>query len=139
MFRFFLGHNCHLKFILLPTCPFITLTSSSWTSLAPTSLQYNSGPSIPSPQVADAVIFLPSAKLKYGGVRISALAGRFNKHVSKTSQIEPVCMIASSRPKQHWWVRFRFRLSGAWDLWGELSQPVAGRFFVTYALEEVSS
>ena len=44
--------------------------------LAPTSLQYNSGPSVSTPQVAEAAIFLPSAKLKYGGVSSALISGR---------------------------------------------------------------
>lgn len=49
------------------TCPWITC--SSWSALAPTNLQYNSGPS--SPHVAVAVIFFLDAKLKYLGVKTS--------------------------------------------------------------------
>lgn len=48
----------------------------SFSAFAPTNLQYNSGPSVSTPQVAVAVIFLLSAKLKYGGVKISAFATR---------------------------------------------------------------
>ncbi|GJQ84235.1 hypothetical protein Trydic_g2903 [Trypoxylus dichotomus] len=54
-----------------PTCPWIKLKLTSFSAFAPTNLQYNSGPSVSSPHVADAYILLPSAKLKYGGVRIS--------------------------------------------------------------------
>lgn len=54
------------------TCPWITWYWNwfccSFSVLAPTSLQYSSGPSVSTPQVADAVILRPSARLKYGGV-----------------------------------------------------------------------
>lgn len=60
-------YNCGQHIIL--TCPW--MREEYWCSfsvLAPTSLQYSSGPSVSTPQVADAEIFRPSAKLKYGGV-----------------------------------------------------------------------
>lgn len=40
----------------------------SFSVLAPTNLQYNSGPSVSTPHVADAYTWRPVAKLKYGGV-----------------------------------------------------------------------
>lgn len=53
------------------TCPWINsylCAVLSCSVFAPTNLQYNSGPSVPTPQVAVAEICRPSAKLKYGGV-----------------------------------------------------------------------